>query len=509
MPRFRALRQVAPIIQMRTTLQPANREALRSLVREKLKDSLLVVVSNREPYVHFVENDEIHWKRTVGGLATALDPVMQAVGGYWAAHGSGKADADVTDENGQVRVPPDDPRYTLQRIYLSKGESEGYYDGLANQALWPLCHNAFTRPLFLQSHWEMYRAVNEKFAESVVKIVGERKAVVFVQDYHFVLLPRMIKRECPQAVCAQFWHIPWPPPELFSICPWKKELLDGMLGNDLLGFHVQDFCNNFLGTVERELEARHDPERAAVVYNGRSTRVLPFPISVDFEAISGRAQSDPCLHRMESLRQELGLADKVMLFGIDRLDYTKGIPDRLRAADLLLERYPEYIGKLVFVQAGSPSRQQIPEYKALSQEVETLTRDINRRYRSDDWSPIVTFHRDLSFDTVLALYRLADVCIVSPLQDGMNLVAKEFVSARVDERGVLALSRFAGAAEEMPDALPINPYAIEDFAEQVHTAIRMTDDEQGLRMRRMRQQVRENNIYSWTMNILGQLSDLG
>ena len=494
---------------MQTTLQHANRETLRSFVREKLEDSLLVVVSNREPYVHFVENDEIHWKRTVGGLATALDPVMQAVGGYWAAHGSGEADAEVTDENGQVRVPPDDPRYTLQRIYLSKEESEGYYYGFANQALWPLCHNAFTRPLFLQSHWETYRAVNERFAESVAKIVGERKAVVFVQDYHFALLPRMIKTRCPQAVCAQFWHIPWPPPELFSICPWKKELLDGMLGNDLLGFHVQDFCNNFLGAVERELEARHDPERAAVVYNGHSTRVVPFPISVDFEAISGRAQSDPCLRRMESLKRELLLADKVMLVGIDRLDYTKGIPDRLRAVDLLLERYPEYIGKLVLVQAGSPSRQRIPEYKALIQEVESLTDEINRRHRSGRWSPIVTLDRDLSFDTVLALYRLADVCIVSPLQDGMNLVAKEFVSARVDEKGVLALSRFAGAAEEMPDALPINPYATEDFAEQVHTAIRMTDDEQGLRMRRMRQQVRENNIYTWIMNILGQLSDLG
>ena len=494
---------------MQTTLHPANREALQSFVREKLEDSLLIVVSNREPYFHFVENDEIRWKPSVGGLATALDPAMQAVGGYWVAHGSGEADAQVADENGRLRVPPADPHYTLQRIYLSKEESEGFYYGFANQALWPLCHNAFKRPLFLQSHWETYRAVNEKFAESVAKIVGDRKAVVFVQDYHFALLPRMIKTRCPQAVCAQFWHIPWPPPQLFGVCPWKKELLDGMLGNDLLGFHVQDYCNNFLETVERGLKIRHDPERAAVVNNGHSTRVAPFPISVDFEAISKRAQSDPCLRRIESLRSELGLADKIMLFGIDRLDYTKGIPDRLRAVDLLLERRPEYIGKLVFVQVGSPSRQQIPEYKALIQEVKTLTRGINKRYRSDDWSPVVTFDRDLPFDTVLALYRLADVCIVSSLQDGMNLVAKEFVSARVDEKGVLALSRFAGAAEEMPDALPINPYAIEDFAEQVHAAIRMTDDEQQLRMRRMRQQVRENNIYTWTMNILGQLGDLG
>ena len=494
---------------MRTTLQHANQEKLQSFVRGKLGDSLLVAVSNREPYFHFVENDEIRWKLSVGGLSTALDPAMQAVGGYWVAHGSGEADAEVTDENDQVRVPPDDPRYTLQRIYLSEEESEGYYYGFANQALWPLCHNAFTRPLFLQSHWETYRAVNERFAESVAKIVGERKAVVFVQDYHFALLPRMVKARCSQAVCAQFWHIPWPPPELFGICPWRKELLDGMLGNDLLGFHIQDYCDNFLETVERELEIRHDPDRGAVVRKGQSTRVAPFPISVDFEAISGRAQSDPCLGHMESLKRELGLADKVMLFGIDRLDYTKGIPHRLRAVDLLLERYPEHLGKLVFVQAGSPSRQQIPEYKALIQEVETLTSDINRRYRTDDWSPVVTFDRDLPFDTVLAFYRLADVCIVSPLQDGMNLVAKEFVSARVDEKGVLALSRFAGAAAEMPDALPINPYAIEDFAEQVHAAIRMTDDEQGLRMMRMREQVRENNIYTWTMSILGQLSELG
>ncbi len=494
---------------MRTPPQHASPETLQSFVREKLEDSLLIVVSNREPYVHFLETGEVRCKRTVGGLATALDPAMRAVGGYWVAHGSGGADAEVTDENGQVRVPPDDPRYTLQRVYLSKEENEGYYDGLANQALWPLCHNAFTRPVFLQSHWEMYRAVNERFAESVARIVGERKAVVFIQDYHFALLPRMIKTRCPQAVCAQFWHIPWPPHELFGICPWKKELLDGMLGNDLLGFHVQEFCNNFLETVERELETGRGPERAAVVHDGCSTQVLPFPISVDFEAISRGAQSDPCLERMESLRRELHLADKVMLIGIDRLDYTKGIPDRLRAVDLLLEQRPEYIGKLVFVQAGSPSRQRIPAYKRLMREVETLTSDINRRYRTDDWSPIVTFGQDLPFDTVLALYRLADVSIVSSLQDGMNLVAKEFVSARVDERGVLALSRFAGAAEEMPDALPINPYATEDFAEQLHAAIRMTVDEQGLRMRHMRRQVRENNIYTWTMNILGRISDLG
>ena len=494
---------------MQPFLQPAGRETLQSFVAERFTGLPFVVVSNREPYIHYLEGDEVRWKRTLGGLVTALDPMMQTLRGSWVAHGSGDADRQTAAENGCLGVPPDDPSYTQHRVWLTKKEEEGYYYGVANQALWPLCHNAYTRPQFFESDWAIYQSVNAKFADQVARIVGNRKAVVFVQDYHFALLPAMVKQRCPRAVCAHFWHIPWPNPEVFTICPWRRQLLEGLLGNDLLGFHLQASCNNFLETVERELEARQDREMIAVVYNDHTTRVRPFPISVDFEAISEQAAAESCLQRMQSVRKELRLDGKFVLLGLDRMDYTKGIPDRLRAVDLVLERRPELVGKLVFIQASVPSRHRIPAYKSLISEVENLAEEINWRHGNGAWKPIVTLDEHLSWETVLALYRLADACVVSSLQDGLNLVAKEFVSARTDERGVLLLSRFAGAAAELPDALPLNPFVHDDFAARIEDAAQMPDDEQRTRMQAMRQQVRENNIYTWTLQILDQLAGLG
>ncbi len=494
---------------MQPFLQPAGRETLQSFVAERFTGLPFVVVSNREPYIHHLEGDEVRWKRTLGGLVTALDPMMQTLRGSWVAHGSGDADRQTAAEDGCLGVPPDDPSYAQHRVWLTKKEEEGYYYGVANQALWPLCHNAYTRPQFLESDWAIYESVNAKFADRVARIVGNRKAVVFVQDYHFALLPAMVKQRCPQAVCAHFWHIPWPNPEVFTICPWRRQLLEGLLGSDLLGFHLQASCNNFLETVERELEARQDREMIAVVYNDHTTRVRPFPISVDFEAISEQAAAESCLQRMQSVRKELRLDGKFVLLGLDRMDYTKGIPDRLRAVDLVLGRRPELVGKLVFIQASVPSRHRIPAYKSLISEVENLTEEINWRHGNGPWKPIVTLDEHLSWETVLALYRLADACVVSSLQDGLNLVAKEFVSARTDEHGVLLLSRFAGAAAELPDALPLNPFVHDDFAARIEDAAHMPDDEQRTRMQAMRQQVRENNIYTWTLQILDQLAGLG
>ncbi len=494
---------------MPRTLQADNRETLQGFVRQKFKDSLFVIVSNRQPYVHFVVEDEVRWTRTLGGLSTALDPVMRAVGGVWVAHGAGEADAEVTDERGQIRVPPDDPSYTLQRVWLTKQEENGYYYGASNQALWPLCHNAFTRPVFAQAHWEAYRSVNEKFAKAVAKIVGDKKAVILIQDYHFALLPRMVKKRCPQVKCGHFWHIPWPHREVFGICPWKRKILDGLLGNDLLGFHLQNFCSNFLDTIDRELESRRDPERMAVIYKKQATRVRAFPISVDFEAYSRLAASEACEQRMESLKRELGLSNKFVFVGLDRMDYTKGIPDRLQALDLLLKRNPELAGKVVLVQAAVPSRALLPEYQALNQRVEGLIEEINWRHRSGRWKPVIELNRDLPQVDVAALYRLADACVVSSLQDGMNLVAKEYVSARTDEKGVLLLSRFAGAAHELGEAVLINPYALDDFAERMQAAIEMKESEQRRRMRSLRRAVRQANIYTWTTNILDALSSLG
>ncbi len=490
----------------RRSIEAETQETVRRFVRERLEDALIVSVSNREPYVHYMAGDEIRWRQSIGGLTVALDPVMQAVEGIWVAHGSGDADADACDRKGQVAVPPDDPRYTLQRVWLSKEEEEGYYNGFSNQALWPLCHNAFTRPVFLQSHWDAYRAVNKKFADRVAQVIGDREALVFVQDYHFALLPRMIQKKCPKATCIQFWHIPWPSPEMFGICPWKKEILEGVLGNSLIGFHLQNYCNNFLDTIDRELEARRDLEDSAIVHKRNVTQVRAFPISVDFGAIARLADSDGCQEQMESLRKELRLKDTFVMAGIDRMDYTKGFPDRLRALDRFLEKYPEFVGKMVLVQVAAPSRQRIPQYKALAWEVERLTEEINWRHGTASWQPILTINRSLSHVEVLALFRLSDACIVSSLQDGMNLVAKEFVAARTDEKGVLLLSRFAGAAYELGDALPINPYALDDFADKMRAAITMSPTENRRRMKRLRWSVSQNNIYSWILNILEPLS---
>ncbi len=490
---------------MQPLIQPCDREIVQNFVRHHFEDCLILIVSNREPYIHTMRGDQINCEKSVGGLTVALDPVMQTVGGIWVAHGSGDADAEVTNRVGQVAVPPDDPTYTLQRIWLTKQEEEDYYLGFSNQALWPLCHNSFTRPIFREAHWEAYRRVNKKFADKIARIVGQKDAIIFTQDYHFALLPRMVRRRCPRATCVHFWHIPWPHAEVFSICPWRKEILAGLLGNQLVGFHLQNYCNNFLESVDRELEARREHERGGVVYKDDLTQVQACPISVDFESVSTFADSEACEKKVAQLRREWRLQDKAVLLGIDRLDYTKGFPDRLRAWERCLQRHPELTGKAVLVQVAAPSRQRIQAYKDLASEVQTLTDEINWRHATNGWKPVLNVAENLPRDEVLALFKMADVCIVSSLQDGMNLVAKEFISARPDEQGVLLLSRFAGAASELTESVLINPYAEDEFADTINKAIHMSSHEQRRRMRRLRWIVRHNNIYTWTMSILEPL----
>src|SRR5688572_26032445 len=254
---------------------------LEEVARTRLGGAKLIVVANREPYIHRYRDGEIEWVRPAGGLTTALDPVMRACGGVWVAHGSGTADRATADAMGRVRVPPDDPSYTLRRVWLTPEQEEGYYYGFANSTLWPLCHQVYQRPTFDPAHWAAYREVNELFAAAVLEEARGGPAVIFVQDYHFALLPRLLKDARPDLVVAQFWHIPWPNPETFRVCPWAGELLDGLLGNDLLAFHTQNHCNNFLETVDRAVESRVCRERFSVRRDGRETQVRPFPISVD------------------------------------------------------------------------------------------------------------------------------------------------------------------------------------------------------------------------------------
>jgi len=480
------------------------RDSLHDLVKEKLADYDLITVSNREPYVHMRSGKDIVARIPPSGLTAALDPVMQACGGTWIAFGSGDADKKAVGYNNIVRVPPEDPRYDLKRVWLTKADDNGYY-GFSNEALWPLCHIAYTRPVFNEKDWLAYQKVNKKFAKIVLDTVGDKKAFVFTQDYHLALLSRLIKEKNPNIITAQFWHIPWPNPEVFRICPWKEEILHGLLGNDLLGFHIRFHCNNFMETVEQEIESKVDWERFEITHQGKTTAIRPFPISVDFEEISRRVQRAEVAAEIKSIKKRLGLTDEKIGVGFDRMDYTKGIPDRFQAMARFFERHPQYHGKVVFIQGGVQSRTQFEPYKRLNMELDDLVEKINWEHDLGRWKSIIFLRETLSPLAMMALRRMADFFVVSPLHDGMNLVAKEFVASRADEDGVLILSPFTGSARELPDALQVNPYATDYFADAIKQALEMPREERQRRMRRMREVVQENNIYKWAADIITEL----
>jgi trehalose 6-phosphate synthase len=481
------------------------RTDLHDLIASKMSGVKFIVVANREPFIHKYDGDRITLVRPASGMATALDPIMDASGGTWVAHGGGDADREVVDEFDRVRVPPDDPTYTLRRVWLTKEQEKGFYYGLANEGLWPLCHVTFTPPVFRPTDWEMYREVNRLFADAVLQEAGDGPAFVFIQDYHFCLLPRMLKEANANLIVAQFWHIPWPNREVFRVFPWKEELLHGLLGNDLLGFHIRHHCQNFLDTVDRALEAKVDLERFEITRGGKATTVRPFPISIDFEEHAMHANSPAVDEAMARWRKRLGKKAELLGVGIERLDYTKGIPQRLAAVDHLLEANPDLRGRFRFVQVAVPSRSQVPAYARLEDEVENLVADINYKWKHRGWEPILFVKEHQGPTDMAALHRLARFCVVSSLHDGMNLVAKEFVATRQDEDGVLVLSQFTGAARELTDALLVNPYAVHEIADAMKTALDMPDDERAKRMRRMREQVARNNVYRWAGKILSEL----
>jgi trehalose 6-phosphate synthase len=484
------------------------KEGLLELIEARLRDYRFILVSNREPYVHRYSGRQIECVQPASGLAVALDPIMRACGGTWIAHGSGDADRTTVDNNDRVLVPPHDPRFTLRRVWLNRRQEERYYYGLANQGLWPLCHIVFTRPTFRPEDWQTYREVNQLFARAVLEEAGDSPTFVFIQDFHFALLPRMLKERNANLIIAQFWHIPWPNPEVLRGFPWKEELLDGMLGNDLLGFHLRFHCQNFLDTVDRSIEAKVDRERQDITRAGKTTSVRPFPISIDFEEHNAMAQAETTEQEMERWRRALGLHADIVGIGIDRLDYTKGICERLRALDRFLTTYPQYQERLVFVQVGVPSRSRIPEYKSLEKEIEKLVSRINKKYRkwsSRSWRPIIFIKKHFPQHRLTALHRLAHFCVVSSLHDGMNLVAKEYVASRFDEDGVLILSDFAGSSRELTDAIVVNPFSEEEIVEAIRQALEMPLDERKKRMRKMRAVVAENNIYRWAGKIVSTL----
>ncbi len=478
-------------------------------VRKRLDNGRLFVVSNRQPYVHMRQGQSLQVIVPPSGVVTAIEPVLCACDGTWIAHGNGNADLETVDEHGRLRVPPEDPHYSLRRVWLSKEEEEGYYYGFANEGIWPLCHIAHTRPIFRAEDWKHYQTVNQKFADVLLEeMKDEEKPIVLVQDYHFALLPRLIKDKRPEARVAIFWHIPWPNPEAFDISPWRREVVDGLLGADLIGFHIQAHCNNFLHTVDRVVESRVDWEHFSVRRSDHLTLVRPFPISVDFSDVRKPESTPESYVERSALFQALGVEATFMGVGVDRVDYTKGILERFLAIERFLEKYPPYQGKFTFVQIGAPSRSHLKRYHDLMAEVEAEASRINLRFQTDKWKPIVFLNRQHNHHEIQQYYRAADLCLVTSLHDGMNLVAKEFVAARHDERGVLILSCFTGAAHELRDALQINPYDIDQTAEAIRAALEMQPEEKELRMQRMRKTVREYNVYRWAGNLIAELCEL-
>ena len=481
---------------------------LQRVLTQKLPDTDVIVVSNREPYIHNREADEIAVQRPASGLVAAIEPIMRACGGTWVAHGSGSADKETVDRFDRIRVPPENPSYTLRRVWLSDEEQNGYYYGLANEGLWPLCHMAFVRPNFRESDWNEYKSVNARYAQAVANEAKRADPVILVQDYHFALLPSLLRKKLPNATIITFWHIPWPNPEIFGICPWKEEIIAGLLGSSVIGFHTQFHCNNFLDTVDRFMEARIDREQSCVAFGSLETFVRPYPISIEWPP-SGMKDQKPVAECRTAVRRRHGLAKQVRLgVGIERFDYTKGIVDRLHAVDAFLAGHPEWKNKFVFIQVAAPSRSKLPTYSALQSEAAELARAINARHGTGSYQPILLIVRHYEPHEIFELFRAADLCIVSSLHDGMNLVAKEFVAARDDQEGVLLLSTFAGASRELPEALIVNPYDSQSMVDAIEQALVMPAAEQRERMRLMREIVRLRNVYRWAGQMLLDAADL-
>ncbi len=478
-------------------------EALSHVARERLAGTQLLVVSNREPYAHVRDADgTIRVQFPASGMVTALEPVIRACSGTWIAHGSGNADREMVDRNDRVQVPPEDPTYLLRRVWLTEEEENGYYYGFANEGLWPLCHLAYVRPAFRPEDWRQYQAVNARFAQVVQREARGDRPIVFIQDFHFALLPAMVRERLPEATVILFWHIPWPNSETFGVCPWREELLRGLLSCDILGFHTRYHCQNFLATVDRFVECQIDHEHMTITTQGHVCRVAAYPISIEWPP-RWIAQLPDVAQCRRDVRERFAIGPEVRLgLGVERWDFTKGIVERFHALEHLLENYPQWRARVTLLQVAAPTRSRLPAYRAIQEETLAECARINTRFGTAEWQPIVLIDSAQGPLQVFELYRAADFCLVNSLHDGMNLVAKEFVAARDDEDGVLVLSTFAGASRELIEALPVNPYDIAETAEAIRAAIEMAREERVERMRLMRRTVKEHNVYRWAGRML-------
>ncbi len=479
-----------------------NAENLRKFVKSEFDNPEILIVSNREPYIHSRVGRDIRVQFPASGMVSALEPIMRACSGTWIAHGSGNADRDVVDADDHIMVPPSSPNYTLRRIWLSEEEQEGHYIGFSNEGIWPLCHLSFVRPIFRKSDWEMYVKVNQRFADATIAECKTSSPIILVQDYHFALVPAMIREKIPDAVIITFWHVPWPNAETFGICPWREEIIHGLLGSSIIGFHTNYHVSNFFAAADRYMESHIDRDESYVSVGNHRCRVAAYPISIEWPplALSEVAPVEQC---RSNIRTHLGIPqDAVLAVGVERWDYTKGIPDRMQALERLFELYPEWIGKLVFVQVASPTRGKINSYARLQDETREIVDAINKKYGTRGYKPAILIEEHMEQVDVFRYFRAADFCVVSALHDGMNLVAKEFVATRDDDDGILILSTFAGAARELMEAVIVNPYDIDGMAESFHQALTMPEAERKERMRIMRATIKDNNIYHWAARML-------
>jgi len=478
-------------------------QALQQVVANHLRTEQIIVVSNRQPYSHVADpRGAPRVQLPASGMVTALEPVMRACSGVWVAHGSGSADRDVVDRFDRIVVPPDAPSYRLRRVWLSAQEEQGYYYGFSNEGLWPLCHLAYVRPAFRVDDWNAYQAVNRKFADAVAGEARGQRPVLLIQDFHFAALPGLLRERIPQATIILFWHVPWPNAETFGVCPWKREILSRMLASDILGFHTRYHCQNFLATADRYLECQIDHEQMTIRFHGHLCHVVPYPISIEWPPRWLAGAADVATARAR-VRSHYGIAESVSLaVGVERWDFTKGIVERFQAFELLLERAPQLIGSVSLLQVAAPSRSKLAAYQRFQRQTIAEVQRINGRFARDGWQPIVLVGEHQEPDQVFEFYRAADVCLVTSLHDGMNLVAKEFVAARDDEDGVLILSTFAGASRELVEALLVNPFDTAETAAAISAAFAMTRDERRERMRLLRRTVKEHNVYRWAGRML-------
>lgn len=481
-----------------------DKQKVNEILKRNFPEHKFVTVSNRQPYIHNLKKGKVVATRGPGGVITALDPVMKSLGGVWVCSGAGEADKLVA-KNGKIKVPPKNPAYTLKYIWLTKQENIGYYYGFSNQALWPLSHLVFMKPVFRNQDWQIYKKVNKKYAKNISQQIKGKKAVVFIHDYHLSLVSKYLKQSDPQVKTIMFWHIPWPTYDIFRILPQRKEILKSMLSYDLIGFHIGYFGTNFLEAIASEVEAQVDKENDTVCYRGHISKVGGYPISIDFDGITEESKSREVQEMSKELAKEFNLEGYKIIIGLDRIDYTKGIIERIKAIDCLLDKQPELKGKIKFIQMGEVSRIHLPQYKKLNEEVNSLVEQVNFKHSKGHWRPITFVRRHLDFKEVLSFYQIADICIVSSLHDGMNLVAKEFVSSKFDLSGMLVLSHFTGASRQLDGALMVNPYHTEEFSKTIFKALFMKNKERQKRMKKLRESIYQDDIWNWIGNLISDL----